>query len=338
MDLFNLKANVFVARGDLKNATLNAINRGLNKSKDIFNSMDYPSYQNFHKNLYNLVRRGYIHKSGIRPKSRYSLTKKGKFHLKNPNYYQERKEIIFSKKVEAIMRDSPEYQRVLMNLASEDIKNQNNYSAPPVFVPFNDKNSDAGFGGSINKINKIDKTDKLVIEKLKNEVSRLKNEKAEISNQKNLLIKHIKSGDGRVKSEHNLKLANNRKKLTAHYMKKYNGELDLKFFTKWNIHPCLLKGATIYNKGSIDIISKSNAEFQRGHVKRELNDGEIITAQLRISKYDKNGIWVNGQGLNKPKLLKFDRYSRTTKTPKPTKQAETAPQPQIKIKASSLTN
>lgn len=335
--MFNLKANVFVARGDLKNATLSAINSGLNKSRDIFNFMDYPSYQTFHKNLYNLVRRGYIHKAGTKPKSRYSLTKQGKFHLANPNYYQERKEMIFSKKMEAVMRDTPEYQRMLMKLASEEIQNRNisgQTIAPDVFHFDDDKDNKDDYYDNIDKIDDTNK-DKLLIERLKNDVLKLKNEKAEISKQKELLIDHIKSDKGSLKpkSEHNLKLANDRKKLTAHYLKKYNGELDLRFFTKWNIHLCLLKGATIFNKGSIDIISKSNEEFQRGHVKRELSDGEIIKAQLHISKYDENGIWVNGQGLNKPKLLKFDRYSRTTRTPKPKQQTKTVQQPQINIRA-----
>ena len=174
----------------------------------------------------------------------------------------------------------------------------------------------------------------------------MKIQKAKIQEKNELLIENnqnltdqIKSGNGRVKSKsnNNLKLANDRKKLTNHYMNQYNGGLDLNFFEEWGIIPCLLKGTTIFNKGSIDIISKSNEEFNRGHVKRKLSNGEIIKAQFHISKYDNNGIWISGIGLNKTKLLKFDRYSRAV--PQQAKQQIKSTPPQrarVSIKSSKM--
>lgn len=317
--VFKMKSNVYVQGSDLKNATLNAIDSGLHYSRQIFDSMDYPNYQTFHKNLYNLCRRGYIHKGAKKPRV-YTLTKKGKFHLTNPNYFQEKKDMIFSKKLEAIMKNTDAFKSIMIKLGNDQLQNniRGQNIAPTVVLPSVKSGSDFGEGENEDN-DKVDDNNKMIIESLMKQVRLLKYNNAEIKEQKELLIENnqnlteqIKSGNGtpKVNSNNNIQLANNRKNLTNQYLKN-GGYLDLHFFEVWGIYPFLLKGAKIFNKCSIDILSKSNQEFERGHVKRTLTDSEIINSGMQIVKHDNNGIWVNCQGINKSKLLKFDRYSRT---------------------------
>lgn len=74
----------------------------------------------------------------------------------------------------------------------------------------------------------------------------------------------------------------------------------------------LFKRFQIFKKGSVEILSNSNAKVKRQHTKRILDDNELYKGNFRIDKITKTGIWVYGSGMNEPKFLK---YNNRTKEP-----------------------
>ena len=322
--MLTMKPNIYFKKGELKNLTLTAIDSGCHYSRDIFNAVGKTTYKNFTNNLYNLCRRGYISKTATKPKV-YKLTKKGKQHLANPNIFQEKRDLLFSRKLESIMKDTDMFKSMMIKLGNEEMQNKirnGENLAPSVVFPVVDSNKDFG-DGEIEDKDKIDNKDEInnkdkLIDNLLDKISLLKREKRQVEGENEILISNNislknenKSGNGtpKIKSNNNLKLTSNRKKLNNQYLNN-GGYLDLNFFEQWGIHPCLLKSTKIFNRGSIDIISKSNEEFTRGHIKKLLSDSEIINSGMRIVKFDENGVWVNCKGMTKAKILKFNRFSK----------------------------
>jgi hypothetical protein len=67
-----------------------------------------------------------------------------------------------------------------------------------------------------------------------------------------------------------------------------------------------LKGATLFKTGSVEIMGRSNDEFERGHVKFTLSEQQILYARFYI-KYVSDGIMMYGSGMRKPKHMKWHK-------------------------------
>lgn len=337
--MLTMKPNIYVKKGALKTATLQAIDRGIDNSRMIFMSMDYPNYDTFQKNLYNLWKRNYVKKSGSKP-HKYSLTSKGKQHADNPFLNQERKAMIFSKKLESIMKDSEQYQQILIRMASEDIQNKNRNGLPsaPVVLPVDKSGVDFG-NDKIEDKDKIDNKDEIdkdkIVDRLLKQVRQLKYENSELHEENQRTHQNYEalreSGKVKKKVDINSQTANKRKALAEECMKRFNGQIDEYFLDNWGYTCILLSSGSMLNKNYVDIVSKS----YKGDVVRKLTAKEIQKKNIRITKYDKAGITINAKCLQKPKYLKFDRFDKIApKQVRPQSKPTQTHRPAVSIRAS----
>lgn len=326
-----MQPNIYFQKGELKRLTLSAIDSGHHNSRDIFNAVGNTTYKNFMNNLYNLARRGYVSKGAKKPKV-YKLTKKGKQHLANPNIFQERKEMAFTKKLEVIMQDSEQYQQILVRMASEQIQNRNarqGQGIAPFVLPVDKSAVDFG-NDKIEDKDKIDNKDEIdkdkIVDRLLKQVRQLKYENSQLNeeNQRTHQNYEALKESGQVKKKVNInsQTANKRKALAEECMKRFNGQIDEYFLDNWGYACVLLSGGSMLNKNYVDIVSKSF----KGDVVRKLSAKEIQKKNIRIVNYDKAGITINAKCLQKSKYLKFDRLGQQTAKPQQsrpqTKQAQ----------------
>lgn len=96
-----------------------------------------------------------------------------------------------------------------------------------------------------------------------------------------------------------------RKDLVVYYEENHNDFVDYVFFNNWEMYPVRVKGKNVIKKGDIEIMSKTNSEFARGHVKGMLSADDVIKGRFHITKKTKSGIHVIGKGMTEAKLMKW---------------------------------
>lgn len=91
-------------------------------------------------------------------------------------------------------------------------------------------------------------------------------------------------------------------------VKKYKGYLlDANFFKEWGgLYPYWIKHFGLFKPGSIEILSPSNDEIKlRDHSKGKVEDKDILRAELQFHSIANDGIWINGIGMVRPRLIKY---------------------------------
>lgn len=59
-----------------------------------------------------------------------------------------------------------------------------------------------------------------------------------------------------------------------------------------------------FSSGSVEIMSKGNSEFKRGHAE-EMDEDLIISTEFYFYQEVENGVEIFGQGMTEPQLLKW---------------------------------
>jgi len=96
----------------------------------------------------------------------------------------------------------------------------------------------------------------------------------------------------------------NRKSLTDYYIKN-KIPFDFEYFDVFKKVIALVKGENVIKNDTIEIISKSNPEFSRGHVKSELTPTQILKHRFYPTGQTENGVYVMGNGMVEPQFLKY---------------------------------
>ena len=92
--------------------------------------------------------------------------------------------------------------------------------------------------------------------------------------------------------------------LTNNYM------IDIQFFKRWGggMVPVTIKKVwdwfNPFLQGSVEIMSRGNSEFKRGHAE-EMNEDLIISTEFYFYQEVENGIKIFGNGVKEPQLLKW---------------------------------
>ncbi|MDA0524217.1 hypothetical protein [Methanococcoides alaskense] len=312
----------------LKGLILKSILTGNNTSRAIFESIPYENYQSFKVELVNLRKRGYIIKKGQKQPFHYQLTSpKGIEHAKNPNINKEKFDALVMSQanpiavemVDVILNNKELFNQAVDNkIRSKGLFEggiavvQEAHSKPSNFVSSNDKNYEGQ-----DSSEEVKKLRKLLGEKDKR-ISDLEIELMDI--QKPVVTMQLKQesasegNQSKRKSQQLLKSENNHKKLAESRYKLCKRFYDSKvyltgdFFRKYqNMLPILLSGKTLFNRGSVEILS--HAEFkreqERKHAKAPLKDKDILRYHFKITKLGKNSITVESDKMLKPKVMIF---------------------------------
>lgn len=86
--------------------------------------------------------------------------------------------------------------------------------------------------------------------------------------------------------------------------------IDMHFFKRWggNMVPVTIRKVwDWYNpflQGSVEIMTRSNREFHRGHAE-EMNEDLILNSEFYFFQEVENGIEIFGNGMKEPQLLKW---------------------------------
>jgi len=88
-----------------------------------------------------------------------------------------------------------------------------------------------------------------------------------------------------------------------------NYAIDAQFFKLFgNMVPVVIKKVWDWHnpflQGSVEIMSRGNSEFKRGHAV-EMDDDLIISTEFYFYQEVENGIEIFGHGMKKPQLLKW---------------------------------
>jgi hypothetical protein len=59
-----------------------------------------------------------------------------------------------------------------------------------------------------------------------------------------------------------------------------------------------------FSRGSVEIMSRGNREFARGHA-MEMDEDLILSTQFNFYQEVESGIEIFGHGMNEPQLLKW---------------------------------
>ncbi|ATU08034.1 hypothetical protein [Methanohalophilus portucalensis] len=288
-------------------------------SKDMYEYSEYKGeYSSFRSHLSRYVKRGYIIKYGKRP-SYYQLTPMGKDAcIDNPFGYREERIALHN---QIVSNYDKRMREKYGNNGVAYLNNGtgNNFSGTPP----NNMNTPNDFGNEYdshgNEKSDDENLESQLMEKDK-EIKKLEAEKfsLQMTHQKRIeeYAKKVSELQNKSKEQPNTQKSetqkkneeriNRRKKLA----KKYNGEyLDMNFFKKWgNMIPVRVKGKNAVKKGDIEILSKNNEEFSRGHIKHKLNEYHIYACGFAIVNYTPQGIYVRDileNGMKEKKLMKY---------------------------------
>ncbi|MFW6046835.1 MAG: hypothetical protein ACOCP4_03485 [Candidatus Woesearchaeota archaeon] len=288
-------------------------------SKDMYEHSEYKGeYSSFRSHLSRYVKRGYVTKYGERP-SYYQLTIIGKeFCLDNPFRYREERIALHNEIV------SNYEKRMREKYGNNGIAYLNNGTGTSYNgSPSNNLNHHGDFGDEFDSHRNDEPDDEnleSIINEKDDEIKKVKDENFSLKLDIQELRKenvsknsepqnNPKKQPNTQKSEKQIKneeRINRRKKLVEIYKGHY---LDMKFFRVWgNMIPVRVKGKNAFKKGDVEILSKNNEEFSRGHIKYELNELGIYDGGFRIVKTNQKGIYVRdvlGNCMKEPKFMKY---------------------------------
>lgn len=284
----------------LKGMILRVILNGNHYSRDIYNHIDYGDKQSFYSEMNNLKRRGYVSKKGDKKPFHYVLTKKGRIHAKDPFIIQRNKEKYIE---DVLMNDDrfrAEVERIANKMSSHTHSVDHAEGQPEFFESGTDIIPEEKTPEQCSKCEELKNKNEELKKQLKENLELivyLRNENKALKNP--VKTKTIKK-DFQIKKERRIK---ERKRLFNYYNKGgYN--LDYEFFKHWkDNYPYRMKRFGLFKKGSVEIISKSNMEHDRGHVAEMLNPYQINDARFHITKITNKGIIVRGYGMGKEKLM-----------------------------------
>lgn len=278
----------------LKGLILRSIKAGHTEARDIHTNINYNKSLNaLYSEMSRLKNYGYVSIIKLNSISIYTLTKKGEQHAMNPFICVEQKEIrlknIVDKNVMAILKDNDKMKQLAYEMALDMQK-----SSPSVItqqVPVTQTHEvPVAIPSSSPALSPALTNDDYAKQYLN-----LK-EKPTISSQRyedeygNPITaeEHFKRLDKHsTKDAQRRKQMADRKKLAQKY---FHHHIYSNFFEAWgNMRPVYLK--TAKNIPRIDIIAKSNPEYNRNHVERELEKKEY---DFIIYKIDEYGIYIVG--------------------------------------------
>ncbi|WP_135611110.1 hypothetical protein [Methanococcoides sp. AM1] len=289
----------------LKSQILNAVHKlGDNAiSRKIRELIEYKgSNSNFKSEIYALKRRGYLSfapESKDRKVKQYILTKKGKFHRLQPDYYQRMKVQKLNATVHGILNDDEKFTAAV----DSEVDNR---------MEIIEKNVESIITGSANNFSeptsKGEMTVANIIAKKDKEIKTWQSRYFNQVNSRPVESKINKTTQRTAKKNTDEKRIEDRKKLANHYYQKKLW-LDFEFFSQWkNMVPVLLSGKKFLNKRSVEIMSIDEAkrEMDRGHTRAILqSNDEILACCFRIDKINKDGIVVKSDRLDLKKNMKW---------------------------------
>ncbi|WP_135604086.1 hypothetical protein [Methanococcoides sp. NM1] len=274
------------------------------------------SYKQFTSNLSKYVKRGYVNALGQRRNYVYQLTELGMEKcIRSPFGYRQMRVALHEEKMK-------KYAENPKNKQIEFVRTEGVSSGHSVQYVDRTVGHDLG-DETHNHRTSDDTTDKLNVDEPKdNEIAKLKNknktlfeEAKEALRQRDERIAELeqqladknnvpegmnpKECERKMKTEQRIAY---RKDLVAYY-ESNRMNFDYAFFNNWKMYPVRVKGKNMIKKGDIEIMSKTNSEFARGHVKGELPPNDVIKGCFHITKKTKAGICVIGAGMKEEKLM-----------------------------------
>ncbi|WP_321430837.1 hypothetical protein [uncultured Methanolobus sp.] len=273
---------------DLKGRILRSIHQSPIGShptaRAIFDAVGHHNFDSFLSTIHRLKKYSYI---SVIPDSRpfqYRLTRKGQEHAHDPYKYKKAKQQHLEQRIRAILNDddrfSGEVEKEVRQRLSEI--ESGTREAPPIIETVETEADDSALKAELESKN-------LRIQELEAALQHLK------LHQSNVPTKAAPP----EKSPEEQQKENERRQRREKLAMNYRGMLlDAAFFGQWgDMLPFRMKHLQLYREGSVEIMSKSNPEIRRGHARRPLYPPEVAGARFHITKMNKNGISISGQGL-----------------------------------------
>ena len=276
----------------------------------------YSNYGGLRRELTYLRHQGYIRKLGKKPPHRFELTKTGIEHCNNPflksDYKLNRMINEARKYADEILENDDRFMEAVKKYVNENHSDEvTRIVEKPVIKPENNLlEVDIGDG----------KTKQ--IEFYNGEVKAVIELKAVAEEQSRRLIEYEKiirwyqsqeevDNTKQINREHTTaeRIAKRQALVDEYFSNNYM--IDINFFRRWGggMVPVTIKKVWDYNpftRGSVEIMSRGNREFTRGHAV-EMDEDLIITTEFYFYQESKNrnGIEIYGYGMKEPQLLKW---------------------------------
>lgn len=308
-------------------------NPGSDESGNPTNS-DFYTYSNYgglRRELTYLRHQGYIRKLGKKPPHRFELTKSGIEHAINPFIKYDFKRILMldeaKRTADAILENDDRFKEAVKNYVKNNVQE----------VDFGDKKNQIDHSNEVvrivekpllkpeNNIVEVDFGDGKInqIEHSNGEIKAVEDLKAVAEEQATRLIEYenmILYYQRKEEAENAIGIRQLNKELsTAERIQKRqalvdeyinnNYIIDKNFFKLFgNMVPVVIKKIwdwyNPFQKGSVEILSRSNREFKRGHAV-EMDDDLIISTEFYFYQEVETGIEIFGNGMTDPQLLKW---------------------------------
>ena len=293
----------------------------------------YSNYGGLRRELTYLRHQGYIKKLGKKSPHRFELTKTGIEHSINPFIKFEYKQNLMhdeAKRIsDAILGNDDRFKEAVKNYVKNNVQevdlvdkktNQIEHSnevvrivEKPVSIPENNIQKVDFRDGQIRQLEHSNEDIKAVADLkaiAEEQATRLieyenairwyqSQEAAENVNDIKQLNKEISTAERIAK----------RQALVYEYHT-HNYAIDAQFFKLWGggMVPVVIKKIWDWHnpflQGSVEIMSRGNSEFARGHAE-EMDEDLILSTEFYFYQESKNGIELFGHGMKKPQLLKW---------------------------------
>ena len=274
---------------DLKGLTLRQIHHFSMQSRnptarELFDAVQHPDFDSFLSSMHRLRKYGYVSTvAGSRP-YRYQLTKKGIEHSRDPYKYKKAKQQSLQTRVRSILENDENFAAAVEDEVRARLKEiESGIREPPVIESIIEKEAD----DSALKAELALKNQR--IQELEAALQHLRLHKANVPTK---AAPPEKSPEEQQKESERIK---RRERLAMNYRGML---LDAAFFSAWgDMFPFRMRGMALFKEGSVEILSKSNPEIRRGHARQVLSPNQVLWARFHITKMNKNGISIGGQGL-----------------------------------------
>ena len=297
---------------------------------------DYYTYSNYgglRRELTFLRHQGYIRKLGMKKPHRFELTKTGIEHANNPflKYNFKRNLMVeeVRKYVDVILENDDRFKEAVKNYVKNNVQeadiwdkktNQVEHSnedvrivEKPVLIPENNVQKVDFWDGKTKQIEHSNEDIKAV-----EDLKALAEEQATRIIEYENIIRWYQSQE-EVNNTIDIKQLNReistvervdkRQSLVYEYHT-HNYMIDIQFFKRWGggMVPVVIKKMwdwyNPFQKGSVEVMSRGNSEFKRGHAE-EMDTELILSTQFYFYREVESGIEIYGHGMKEPKLLKY---------------------------------
>ena len=293
----------------------------------------HSNYPSLRRELTFLRHQGYIRKLGTKKPHRFELTKNGIEHANNPfiKYNFKRNLMIEEarKTADAILENDDRFKEAVKNYVKNNVQeadlgdkktNQVEHSnevvrmvEKPVLIPE-------------NNVLEVDIGDKKTeqLEHSNDDIKAVTELRAVAEEQSTRLIEYenaLRWYQSREEADNTVSIKQvNREVTTAERIAKRqalvdeyfnnNFVIDIQFFKRWGggmIPVTIRKVWDWYNpfaRGSVEIMSRGNSEFARGHAE-EMDEELILSTEFYFYQEVESGVEIFGSGMKEPKLLKW---------------------------------